>query len=463
VRRRLVLAPLLVSLSLLAAATQASASSSQFTTFEAPNQLLNDSTRDASLDELQGLGVRSLRTLVTWKDVAPSPDARQKPNFDASAPSAYNWGMFDRLVAGARARGMRLYFTLTGPVPTWATQSKRDHVTRPIPSEFQQFATAAGRHFGAAISWWSIWNEPNHPIFLGPQYVHGKPNSGTLYRPLLIAAINGLHSAGITAPILAGETAPTGSTHDVAPLVFIRQMLCLNASYHRVGHCRKIALGGYATHPYTTAGGPFHIPPREDVMIGTLSRLTTALDKAARAGAVPSRLPIYLTEFGVQSFPDRIAGVSQPKQSDYRSIAEWIAYHNPRVRSFSQYLMTDSNPVPNAPIFARYPGFESGLETNKGVKKPAYDSFRTPLVARQRGGTVSLWGLVRPASGPGTITVLSARGGSRTFRTLKRVHYGSTGYWSASARFSRGIRFRVRWQNPAGQSFLGPVTATYPF
>ena len=461
---RRLLSTLIPLIAALVVASPAHANSTQFTMFEAPNQLLNDAQRDSTLDELQGLGVKAIRTLVTWKDVAPSPDSAQKPAFDASDPNAYNWGLFDRLVAAAQARGMRLYFTLTGPVPVWATQGKTDHVTRPIASEFQQFAAAAGKHFGAAISWWSIWNEPNHPLFLDPQYVHGKPYSGKLYRPLLQAGIAGLRGAGVTAPILMGETAPAGSPHDVAPLTFLRQVLCLSASYHRVGHCGKIAVSGYAQHPYTTAGGPFHVPPREDVMIGVLGRLTSALDKAARAGAVPSHLPVYLTEFGVQSFPDKIAGVSLAKQSDYRSIAEWIAYNNPRVKSFSQYLLIDSAPDPSAPAFARYPGFESGLYLYVGTKKkPAYDSFRLPLVARQRGRTVALWGLVRPASGSGTITVLYARAHSNKYRTLKRVHYGSSGYWAASTGYVKGTRYRVRWRDAAGQTFTGPPTSSYAF
>jgi hypothetical protein len=361
---------------------------------------------------------------------------------------------------------MRLYFTLTGPVPVWATQSKKDHVTRPIAAEFGQFATAAGRHFGASVSYWSIWNEPNHPLFLGPQKIHGKPASGTIYRPLLLAAISGLRSAGVTAPILMGETAPAGSTHDVAPLAFLRQTLCLSASYHRARGCGKVAVDGYAQHPYTKPAGPFYVPPsRDDVMIGALSRLTTALDRGARAGAVPGHLPLYLTEFGVQSFPDKILGVTQAKQSDYRSLAEWISYHNSRVRSFSQYLLTDSSPNFSAPAnsFNRYPGFESGLYGYQGTKKPVYDSFRTPLVARQRGGSVALWGLVRPASGPGTVTVLYARAHSNKYLTLKRVHYSSSGYWTSSARFAKGTRYRVRWRNAAGQSFTGPPTSIYKF
>ena len=57
-------------------------------------------------------------------------------------------------------------------------------------------------------------------------------------------------------------------------------------------------------HPYTTKFGPFFQPAnQDDVTIGVLSRLVKALDRAASAGALPRRLPIYVSEFGVQSYP----------------------------------------------------------------------------------------------------------------------------------------------------------------
>ena len=70
-----------------------------------------------------------------------------------------------------------------------------------------------------------------------------------------------------------------------------------------------------------------------------------------------------------------------------------MAYVNPRVRSFSQYLMSDDRP--RASALNKYAGFESGLRTNKGKKKPAYKAFRLPLAVESYGRTDVLWGLVR--------------------------------------------------------------------
>ena len=49
------------------------------------------------------------------------------------------------------------------------------------------FVTAAARHFGDAVTTWSIWNEPNHPQFLRPQFdrTTGRSRRGIYREPLL--------------------------------------------------------------------------------------------------------------------------------------------------------------------------------------------------------------------------------------------------------------------------------------
>ena len=86
-----------------------------------------------------------------------------------------------------------------------------------------------------------------------------------------------------------------------------------------------------------------------------------ALSRAAAAGAIPTGTPIYLTEFGIQSLPDPIFGVPLAQQAEYLGISEHIAYENPRVKLFSQYLLRDDPTLPGPPIDA-YSGFQSGLE-----------------------------------------------------------------------------------------------------
>ena len=160
-------------------------------------------------------------------------------------------------------------------------------------------------------------------------------------------------------------------------------MLCLDGSYRKSRSCGKVPTQGFAMHPYTTKFGPFFQPQnQDDVTIGVLPRLVKALDRAASAGALPRRLPVYVSEFGVQSYPDRVSGVPLPTQSDFRSIGEHIAWGNARVKSFSQYLLRDDRTIAGA-----HGAFESGLFLFKNsAPKPAFYGFRLPLVVTKGKG-----------------------------------------------------------------------------
>jgi hypothetical protein len=257
-----------------------------------------------------------------------------------------------------------------------------------------------------------------------------------------------------------GETAPVGTGKDVAPLTFLRQALCLSDSYKKTGSCARLRIDGYAHHAYSTRQGPYYIPNGpNNVTIGVLSRLTKALDKAAAAGVVAKKLPIYLTEFGVQSTPDPLYGVSLQRQAEFRSYSEKIAYDNPRVAAFSQYLLTDDEPKQDVPATEKYSGFESGLRTASGKAKPALFGFRLPLVARKAsGGKVKLWGLVRPAKGATDVEIQQHEKG-HAWRTLASVRTNARGVWSRSANLGGESReWRVRWTAPDGAKDTGPPT-----
>jgi hypothetical protein len=453
--------PIVILLALLAAFPAAAvASSSQSMTFEAPRELLDPGTRDRTLKEIRDLGVDRVRALVYWKSYAPAASSKRRPAFDATDPAAYpagTWARLDELFASAQARGITVQLTLTGPVPRWATKNRRDFVTSPSTKEFQAFATAVGRRFGDRVAVWSIWNEPNHPQFLRPQFVHKRAKSPRIYRNLFLAGQRGLRASGNGADtLLFGETAPRGTPHVVAPLAFLRGALCLNRSYHRRGRCARVEAGGFAHHAYTTRVGPrFRPPDRDDVTIGVLSRLTHALDRAGRAGAIPRGLGVYLTEFGIQSTPDPFVGVSLGRQSEYLAIAEHMSYVNPRVLSFSQYLLSDDRPR-KGPRVERFGGFESGLRRSDGREKPSYSAFRLPLAAETYGRSDVLWGRVRPLAARTKVTILASRRKGKPFRALRTVTTNHRGVFGLRAKHHDQQRYRVQWTAPDGRVWRGP-------
>jgi hypothetical protein len=462
--RTLLLLPALALAALALVPAAGHASPQQAMTFEAPNELLDDGARDQTLDEIKQFGVDHIRQLVYWTSYAPRPNSKRKPSFDATDPAAYppgTWDRLDRLMAAASARQIKVMLTLTGPVPKWATSTHKDHLTRPSAKFFRQFATAVGRRYGDQVATWSVWNEPNQPQFLLPQYHKGTPVSPGIYRSLYQAAVQGLRASASNKhdAILIGETSPRGNQHIVAPLRFLRGIFCLNGSYHKTRKCGKLDTQGYAHHAYTTRTGPRFVPPKDDVTIGVLNRLNVALDRAGRAGAIPRGLKIYLTEFGIQTTPDEISGVSFAKQALYRSIAEHIAYVNPRVAVFSQYLMRDDKPRKTG---YRYGGFETGLRRSDGRKKPSYESFRLPLAVESYGRSDVLWGFVRPMHARTKVVIqVHASGKHAKWKLLRNVTTTSTGVYGFSARHRAGQTYRVRWTAPSGTRYTGPPISAY--
>ncbi|MGH2900762.1 MAG: hypothetical protein ACRDMZ_18950 [Solirubrobacteraceae bacterium] len=438
----------------LALAPTASASRTQSLTFEGPKDFLNPDARPAALQEVQSLGVRSLRLILSWASVAPGADQSARPAFEPTDPAAYHWGEYEALLAAAAERGWPVLVTISGPVPKWATAAKLDNLTRPSPAAFAAFTTAVGRRFGDQVDTWAIWNEPNQPQFLRPQFARGgKAASPRMYRSLYQAGVRGLKAAGQgDDTILIAETSPRGNRNVVAPLRFLRGMLCLSSTYKKRSTCRALDADGYAHHAYTTRQGPYFVPPQaDDVTIGVLSRLTRALDRARRAGALTRRLPLYLTEFGIQSTPDTQQGVSLAKQVENRAISERIAWTNPRVHAFSQYLLRDSDPTGPK----QYGGFESGLRFADGRPKPSLRAFRLPLAVKRIGSKVSIWGLVRPATGATRATITYRDRGSSRFKTLRTVRTDARGYFIVRSAWRKGRRWNLSWEGFSGT----PVTS----
>ena len=452
----------IVLLALIAA--PAGASPRQVMSFEAPEELFDDTRRDATLDEIRAFGVTRIRQLVYWQTFAPGPKRKRKPRFDATDASQYPaapMGRLDRLIAAARQRGIEVMLTPTGPVPRWATRRKKGNLNRPNSRQFGQFVTALARRYGDAVSMWSVWNEPNQPQFLKPQYRKGRPYSPRLYRGLYRAAHRAIRSVpeNRSDTILIGETSPRGNENIVHPLAFLRGMACLNRKYKKTRKCSRLPADGYAHHAYTTRIGPrFEPDDRDDVTIGVLDRLVDALNRAGRARGLPPRLRIYLTEFGIQSEPDRISGVSFARQPAYYAIAEHMAYVNPRVALFSQYLMRDDAPREEG---YRFRGFESGLRRSNGSRKPAYRAFPNPLAVERYGPTDVLWGLIRPQSGVTEVTIEARRSTSRRWRRLRRVRTSERGVYGLRAKHRKGQAYRVRWTSATGKRYTGPPIKAY--
>jgi hypothetical protein len=439
--RRLILLFTILTLSALVPPA-AQASKSQESLFQDDAQLLlsGETRRVKSLNELQSLGVDVIRVNVLWARYAPKPNAKRKPSFDAADPASYNFGELDSLVSGAQSRGMAILFTPTGPGPAWASackgSAKKRRICRPKPGEFGAFIRALGSHY-SNVDRWSVWNEPNQGGWLTPQYVRRGGGwvreSPKIYRNLVRAATGALRATGNGGDqILLGETAPIGRTsgshfkRTSAPVDFFRDLFCLNARGGKLsGKAAKIRgcksfktlfVTGVAHHPYTRAAGqnPRSRPGRSDITLSTISRLSLWIDRAAKRGRIVKGLPIYLTEYGIQTNPpDRFAGASLANQAKWLNESDWMAWNNSRIRSVAQYELRDERALAS---------FQTGLRFAGGKAKPGLAAYRLPIWARKRGSSTQLWMQVRPQSRigqPQEITVQYRKKGSKKFSNLR--------------------------------------------
>jgi hypothetical protein len=303
-----------------------------------------------------------------------------------------------------------------------------------------------------------VLNEPNQDLFLRPQYRRGRPYSPRLYRRLFGAAQKGLAGSGHGGdPLLIGETAPSGGRTGVDPIPFLRGVLCLDASFRRRGGCAPIRAEGWAHHPYSLGLAPFEGSPNPGLVnLAEIGRLHAALRKAAAAGATARRLPVYVTEYGIQTRPDRQFGVSLARQVVYLAVSEFLAWRDARIRSYAQYLLHDDPPHYEF-------SFTTGLRLSSGRAKPSRRSFPITMLVRRVGARkVQIWGHVRPGEGPFAVEVRQ-RTGPGPAALLRRLRTDGRGYFSFGSRYRQGRRWSAETRLPGGRRLAGPFLGALRF
>jgi hypothetical protein len=470
-----------------------------------------------TLDTLHGLGVDRVRVTVLWLAVAPAADATTEPSgFKASDPAAYGaaaWAPYDRLTKLAGARGIGVDFNVTAPGPLWAmgrpAPAKYATHYRVNPTDFGQFVTAVGRRYSGTyappgshgkplprVNYWSVWNEPNQPGWLAPQWgsVGGQRVmvSPGIYRANLDAAYAALRSTGHTTAtdtILIGELAPEGSEATTAespitPLPFLRTLYCLDGSYQPLrgpaaagagcpasgspsafvsAHPALFEATGFAHHPYS-----FFLPPSASMSdqnfapLSDLPRLERTLDRIFAVYGVHRQLPLYFTEYGYETNPPNpYRGVSLSKQAQYLDEAQYMAWKDPRVRAMAQFLLVDSAPDRSFPkgSIGYWSTFQTGLQFLDGAHKPSFDAYRLPIYVPNptfhSGGSLFVWAMLRPAPND---TLQHAQiqwsSGDRDYRTIASVSTTDpSGFLTTDVKPPGSGLLRVQWVSSAGTAF----------
>lgn len=241
---------------------------------------------------------------------------------------------YDRAIAEAKKRGIQAELTLTGQSATSDTK-----VRTPNVAGFGRFVKTAVTHFkDQGVPRYSIWNEPNYAAWLPTR------RAVSLYRQLYVVGYKAIKRADPRAQVLIGELAPRANKKlTIAPLTFLRGITCVTPAYKKRGSCTPLKADGFADHPYT-----INLPPNytgtsaDDVTTGSLKRLTDALDKLAKVGALTTvkgkkALDIYVTEYGFLTKGSRMVPVST--RARYLKAGFQLMSLNKRVRQILFYQL----------------------------------------------------------------------------------------------------------------------------
>jgi Glycosyl hydrolase catalytic core len=215
---------------------------------------------------------------------------------------------------------------------------------------------------------WLAWNEPNNPVFLKPQWKRfrkqWRPQSAFDYAKICSAVWAGVHSTrlrgekvacGATGP--RGNDAPRSSRPSTSPLVFMTWL-------RRAGLKR---FDVYAHHPYSMSRfeRPSTVPrSKKAVTLGNIGVLIKRLNSL-----YGRKKRLWITEYGYQTRPpDRAFGVRYSAQAKYVHQAFAIARKTRRIDMIVWFLIRDEQ---------RLSGWQSGVVSARGARKPAYRAFQT--------------------------------------------------------------------------------------
>ena len=144
---------------------------------------ISDDRIDDTLDKLSETGASWIRVYAMWSFIEPNPpDVSYADgswgNF--TGRHAYNWDHLDKIVNGARERGINVYLTNIWP-PQWANGRTSDTCNPFTGGDlscgdvilnshwFTDFVYNEVSHFVGRVQYYGLWNEPNdRHSFNGP-------------------------------------------------------------------------------------------------------------------------------------------------------------------------------------------------------------------------------------------------------------------------------------------------------
>ncbi len=404
-----------------------------------------DGVANVALRRIRDAGATAFRVNLKWYEAVP--EARPT-DFHPGNPDdpAYDWTIFDRKLELLAANGLQPIAIVKDP-PDWAKRAA-------TPADVQEFGdfvhAAALRYSGRSpgiprVRFWQVWIEPNVGKFFAPQFVNGRLIAPALYRRLVNAAADAVHSVHPDNAVIAGGFSPftNEAARAIAPLRFMRDLLCMSKGPNPKPTCgERTKLDIWSHHPYTS-GGPTHsanLP--DDVSLGDLPEMRRLLEAAVKAHHVVSsqHVRFWVTEFSWDTKPPDPRGLPVLLQARWTSEALYRMWK--AGISLVTWLQLRDAPYPGNSVQSGL--YYRGATLQADRRKPTLNAFRFPFVALGESGSILVWGRT-PAGRPARVVVeRSSARGWRPFLTMRTDRYGIFTRRIAAGETSRGyLRARV--------------------
>ncbi|HSC51083.1 MAG TPA: hypothetical protein VLD16_12540 [Gaiellaceae bacterium] len=340
--------------------------------------------------------------------------AQQSPQFaQAQVDNSRDAGFDAAIVSATWRRGQRRPpASAVAVLRNVARATARDHMqlmlvvwhglaaeTPRSPSERADFAAYAAALVKALpqVTAVIVGNEPNLSTFWKPQFgAGGSDAAARAYEDLLARSYDSVKAARPGLLVLGGALSPRGAdrpggsrpTH--SPTRFLYD---LGVAYRGSGRTRPL-MDAFAIHPYmqasrdTPAGAH---PNNTTITLADYPKLVRLLDAAFRGTAQEAaHLPIYYTEFGVQTpvpapkrrFYSDLASAASTDTVPYATQAAYyrraleLAYCQPTVRGLFVFHTFDE---------ASLNGWQSGLYFADRTPKPSLPAFKRAVADLRNG------------------------------------------------------------------------------
>jgi hypothetical protein len=419
--------------------------------------LFNSSQREKALALTRAAGATYVRLTVSWNAIAPSA----RPNgFVAADPtsSGYNWSNYDTLVKQVEDAGLTPLLDVES-TPRWAYAKRPSapNAGTPKVSELGDFAKALAKHYDGsgsapAVHVYQVWNEPNVSLYLNPV-------KASVYRSMVNAFAASVHAVSVKNIVVAGALDPFGHKrskkqrwNSIAPLAFMRSLLCLSKGKHPHSTCRTtVHFDAWSHHPYTFGGAFGHARNPDDVELGDLPKMRTLLQAGARFHHIRSNggVRFWVTEFGWDTSPPRRHAAPMGLAARWTAESLYQAWRS-GVTLLTWFGLQDRG--------GKSP-YQSGLFRHssslaRARMKPVRTAFRFPFVAYLGRGKVSIWG--RDAtSNKQLVTIQLRRGAHGHWRTVARIRANSHGIFTASLRLKATSKDSLRASAAGSGTSLG--------